>query len=281
MGELSGKTAVVTGASYGIGKEITRGLALRGAKVVLVSSNATKGEQTLAELKAAVPGAELSYLPADLSSKAEIDRLAAALSAKLDRLDVLVNNAAVIPLERKAIDGVEQALAVNAYAPYLLTRALAPLLKKSAPSRVIVMVGATLPVDFDDLQFEKNYNGWQAYQRSKHAMLLLVSALTQELEGSGITVNGAFPGVVSTDTMGNAAAGMGKLAVLTLPLLRLFMRKPSKGAESALYVASSPALEKATGQLFTIGKPLEMKVGEWKDPALVKKMTDVVNAARS
>lgn len=274
--ELVGKSAVVTGASSGIGKEIAKGLAQRGASVVLVSSNPKKGEQTLAELRSQLPNAELSYLQADLSKRSEVERLARALETKLQRLDILVNNAAVVPLERTLVDGVESALAVNAFAPYLLTRALEGLLKKSAPSRVIVMVGATIAVDFDDLNFEKKYNGWQAYQRSKHAMLLLVSALVEQLKGSGVTVNGAFPGIVSTETMGNVAAGMGWLATLTLPLLRLFMRTPAKGAQSALYVASAPELTGTTGTLFTIGKPMTMSVGDWQNPAWVKKMTDAV-----
>ncbi|MFT3836462.1 MAG: SDR family NAD(P)-dependent oxidoreductase [Myxococcaceae bacterium] len=274
--DLVGKSAVVTGASSGIGKEIAKGLALRGASVVLVSSNPKKGEQTLAELKAAVPGAELSYLQADLSRRSEVQRLAGELEARLTRLDILINNAAIVPLERTLVDGVESTLAVNAFAPYLLTRALSGLLKKSAPSRVIVMVGATIPIDFDDLQFEKNYNGWQAYQRSKHAMLLLVRALVDELKGSGVTVNGAFPGIVSTETMGNVAAGMGTVATLMLPLLRLFMRTPAKGAQSALYVASAPELAQRTGELFTIGKPMTMSVGDWKNDALIRQIVAAV-----
>jgi retinol dehydrogenase 14 len=260
---MRGKVVVITGASGGVGKEAARGLASRGATVVIVGRDAQKIAATAKEL-----GVE--FIAGDIGSIHDAKRIAREVRERFQRIDVLVHNAAAIPqTRRETVDGNEEALAVNVLAPYVLTTELADLLKQSAPSRVVFLIGASGAVAFDDLQFAKGeYNGWVAYQRSKTASLMVLTELAKRFAGTGVVVNGAFPGIVATPGMGNAIASqpsVGSRIVLTL--MRPFMRTPAKGAESTVWVASAPELERETGKLWSIQKPLatNMEPKGWND----------------
>jgi retinol dehydrogenase 14 len=260
---------VITGASGGVGKESARALASQGATVVIVGRDASRLAAVAQELG-------VQHIAGDIGSINDVKRIAAEVRARFQRLDVLVHNAAAIPEQRReTVDGNEEALAVNVLAPYLLTTELADLLKASAPSRVVFLIGANAPVVFDDLQFKTSYNGWVAYQRSKTASLLVLTELAQRFAGTGVVVNGAFPGIVATPGMGNAIAQQPSLGSrIALTLIRPFMRTPAKGAQSTIWVASAPELERETGKLWSIKKPLaaNMEPPRWNNPDDVKRL---------
>ena len=249
-GQMDGKVCLVTGATGGIGRETALELARRGATVAIVARDEARGEATLAEVKRAGNGAAPVLFRADFGSLADVRRLAEEASRTLPRLDVLVNNAGAIHMERKrTADGHEMTFAVNHLAPFLLTGLLLPKLRASGGARVVNVAseahrGATL--DFDDLMGERGYSGWKAYARSKLANLLFTYELARRLEGSGVTANALHPGVVATG-FGRNDPGWLRLAVR---LLSPFLLDVRRGAATTLHVAAAPELERVTGRYF-------------------------------
>jgi NAD(P)-dependent dehydrogenase (short-subunit alcohol dehydrogenase family) len=246
---MDGKICMVTGANSGIGLATALGLAKRGATVVLVSRSKERGEQAVAEIKAQVPGAKLDLLCADLASMGEIRQLADDFKRKYDRLHVLINNAAIIPPSRTTtIDGIETQFAVNHLAYFLLTNLLLDMLKASAPARIINVSSsyhASGVMNFDDLQSEKSYGGmgWTTYGNTKLYNVLFTYQLARRLEGTGVTVNCLHPGVIGT----NLTRGLPKPLVA---IYKLFVGKPDRGAETSIYLATSPEVERVTGKYF-------------------------------
>jgi NAD(P)-dependent dehydrogenase (short-subunit alcohol dehydrogenase family) len=247
-GDMTGRICVVTGANRGIGRATAEGLARLGAKVILVCRSKTDGESVAQEI-----GVESSVIPdvvtADLSSQASIRQAAADLQGRYPRLHVLINNAGVIPRRREVtVDGLEMQLAVNHLAYFLLTNLLLQQLKAGAPSRIInVSSGAHTHtgIDFDDLQAERSYDPKQVYSQSKLANILFTYELARRLQGAQVTANCLNPGVVATrmlaDYMG-AASEAG--------LESTFGARPEEGAETSIYLASSPEVEGVTGKYF-------------------------------
>jgi NAD(P)-dependent dehydrogenase (short-subunit alcohol dehydrogenase family) len=247
-GDMTGRICVVTGANRGIGRATAEGLARLGAKVILVCRSKTDGESVAQEI-----GVESSVPPevvtADLSSQASIRQAAADLQGRYPRLHVLINNAGVIPRRREVtVDGLEMQLAVNHLAYFLLTNLLLLQLKAGAPSRIInVSSGAHTHagIVFDDLQAERSYDPKQVYSQSKLANILFTYELARRLQGTRVTANCLNPGVVATrmlaDYMGAASeAGLGST----------FGASPEEGAETSIYLASSPEVEGVTGKYF-------------------------------
>jgi NAD(P)-dependent dehydrogenase (short-subunit alcohol dehydrogenase family) len=254
---MQGKTVLVTGANQGIGKATAIALARKGARVVIVSRNADKGGAALAEVQAASPQREGELLVADLSSQAEVRRLAAEFRARHARLDVLVNNAGVIVPERHTtVDGIEETFAVNHLAPMLLTLELMDLLKASAPARVVTVSseahrGASM--HWDDLQFRSHkYRSFKAYGQSKLANILFTYELARRLDGTGVTANALHPGVIGS---GFGQTYPGALSVL-IKIARPFLLTPEEGAATSVYLASSPEVEGMTGQYFSKCRPV-------------------------
>jgi NAD(P)-dependent dehydrogenase (short-subunit alcohol dehydrogenase family) len=244
--DMTGRICVVTGASRGIGRATAEGLARLGATVVLLVRQAEDGHKVAREIRSQ-RGSLLDVVAADLSSQQSIRLAAADLIRRYPRLHVLINNAGVIPQRREVtVDGLEMQFAVNHLAYFLLTMLLLPSLRAGAPSRVInVSSGAHVHVsmDFDDLQAERRYQPKQVYSRSKLANVLFTYELARRLQGSGVTVNCVSPGVVATgmlaDYMGVPRTGAA-----------LGGAPPAKGAETSIYLASSPELEGVTGKYF-------------------------------
>ena len=247
---------LVTGASRGIGKEIARALAARGASVVMVGRDAAGLEAAREDLMASVAGVEgavvsprLHAIAADLSMMAEVQRLAEQVQARFTRLDVLIHNAGVIPKRREMTpEGNEVALAVNYLSWFLLTHLLLDLLKQSAPARVVAQIGGRgQGLDLDDLQSERGkYDGFAAYGRARVAVLRWVGVLARRLDGSGVTVNAAYPGLVDTDATRNME---GFMRVVML-LMRPWMKRPAQGADTPVWVATAPELAGVTGKMF-------------------------------
>ena len=189
-------------------------------------------------------------MPADLSSMAEVRRLAEKFKAHFDRLDVLVNNAGIFMSERQLTgDGFEKTFALNHLAPFLLTHLLMEPLVKSAPARVVTTSSKAESfgkMHFDDLMLS-DYGGWRAYGQSKLANLLFTYELSKRLAGTGVAANAFHPGAVAT---GFGLNNDGFVATLFGTLLRPFLKTPEQGAQSGIYLASSPEVEGVTGRYY-------------------------------
>jgi NAD(P)-dependent dehydrogenase (short-subunit alcohol dehydrogenase family) len=244
---MKGKVCIVTGANTGIGKATAAGLARAGATTILACRDQSRGGAALDEIRAQVPGADAHLLLLDLASQARIRDFVGAFEEKFQRLDVLVNNAAVFPTKRAITpDGLEMQFGVNHLGPFLLTNLLLPRLLSSAPSRVVV-VSSTVHygkvLDFDDLQSERKYESMGVYGRSKLANILFVRALAKRLEGKQVTVNALHPGVIATELIRDMMLPIRFLA-------GLFLKSPEKGASVPLYLATSPEVEGMTGRYY-------------------------------
>lgn len=245
--DMTGRVCVVTGATRGIGRATAEGLARLGASVILVCRRKEDGEAAARVIGAGSSTPDL--VTADLSSQASIRRAAGDIQSRYPRLHVLINNAGVIPRRREVtVDGLEMQFAVNHLAYFLLTNLLLPQLKAGAPSRIInVSSGAHTHVgmEFDDLQAERAYDPKDVYSRSKLANVLFTYELARRLQGTRVTANSLSPGVVATgmlaDYMG-VSPGEGTAST--------FGAKPQEGAETSVYLASSPDVEGVTGKYF-------------------------------
>ena len=248
---MSDKVCLVTGGNSGIGKSVALGLAKMGATVVVVSRNKEKGQTAITDIMEKSGNKNVELLQADMSSQISIRQLADEFKARHERLHLLINNAGVYLTKRtESEDGLESTFAINHLGPFLLTSLLLDILKASSPSRIVNVTsdahkGAN--IHFDDLQGEKRFSGWQAYGQSKLAMILFTHELAKRLEGTGVTVNSAHPGVVRT----NFAKNNGGLVMLGFRFLGIFFISPESSAKRILYVATSPDLEGVTGKYFT------------------------------
>jgi len=249
-GQLSGKTCMVTGANSGIGEQVALGLAKMGAKVVIVCRDSSKGDVARKEIAGASGNNSVELMVCDLASLTSVRQLAEKFKDSHDRLHVLVNNAGLIMGKRVlTADNLETTFEVNYLSHFLLTMLLLDTLKASSPSRIVNVTSDAHfsgKMDFDDLQEEKNYGAMRSYSQSKLAQVLFTHELAKKLEGTRVTVNAVHPGVVRTrwgDEGGALAIG--------IKLARPFMISPEKGAETVLYLASSPDVEGITGKFWT------------------------------
>jgi NAD(P)-dependent dehydrogenase (short-subunit alcohol dehydrogenase family) len=242
---MEGKVCVVTGATSGIGKAAATALARLGAQVVLVGRDQGRAEAAAAEIGAIGPVPPKVEI-ADLASMEQVRALAGRL-ASLERLDVLINNAGLVLGERRVTkDGFEHVFAVNHLAPFLLTNLLLPKLAGSAPARVVTVTSdahSAAKLDLDDPSLEHGWDSWRSYANSKLANILFTRELARRLDGTGVTANCAHPGVVRT--------GFGRegkpLLRLGTTIARPFFLSPERGADTIVYLASSPDVAGETG----------------------------------
>ena len=193
---------------------------------------------------------------ADLSSRQDIRRLAQEFKRKYRRLDVLVNNVGIVRMARReSVDGIEMTFAVNHLAPFLLTDLLLDTLKASAPARIVNVSSALHhqgKTNFDDLQMRRGYNGLSAYNNSKLANVLFTYELARRLAGTGVTVNALHPGAVRTNLI---ASNGWFFKWIVQPLFDLQAISVEQGAQTSVYLASSPAVDGVTGKYFAQCKP--------------------------
>jgi NAD(P)-dependent dehydrogenase (short-subunit alcohol dehydrogenase family) len=269
---MNGKVCVVTGATSGIGKAAATALARMGGQVVLVGRDRGRTEAAVAEVGAAgtvPPKAEI----ADLASMEQVRALAGRL-ASLERIDVLINNAGLVLGERRVTkDGFEHVFAVNHLAPFLLTNLLLPKLTGSAPARVVTVssdahTGAKL--DLDDPGQEHGWNSWRSYANSKLANILFTRELARRLDGTGVTANCVHPGTVRT--------GFGRegkpLLRLGTAIARPFFLSPDRGADTIVYLASSPDVAGETGGYYVKRRRREPSAAA-RDDVTARRLWDI------
>ena len=247
---MHGKICLVTGGTNGIGKATAQALAKLGATVVIVGRNAPKTAQLVEEIRIASGNNKVDSLLADLSSQQEVRKLADEFKSKYAHLHVLLNNAGGFFMQRQlSVDGIETTFALNHLASFLLTNLLLDILKASAPARIINVSSdahASGKIEFDNLQGERNFRP-SAYDNSKLANILFTMELARRLEGTGVSVNALHPGFVATGFAKNNGKVIAALVSLFAPLVA---RSPAKGAETSIYLASSPKVEGMTGKYF-------------------------------
>jgi NAD(P)-dependent dehydrogenase (short-subunit alcohol dehydrogenase family) len=251
MSRINGKVCVVTGSNSGIGKETALALSGMGATVVMAVRDRERGEKARAEIVGETGKDAIHLMICDLSSMDSVRQFAKEFRRKYDRLHALVNNAGVFVGKREVtVDGFERTLAVNYLAPFLLTQELLPLLKSSAPSRII-NIGSGMHrsgrIDFNDLQCRK-CNAMKAYANSKLMLTTYTYELSRRLQGTGVTVNVVEPGFVATNLGNNSGSRLYSLAFL---IARPFQISAKKAAETHVYLASSPKVDGITGKCFS------------------------------
>jgi retinol dehydrogenase 14 len=251
---MNGRFCLITGANSGIGRQTAIELARLGATLVIVCRNRERGEPALREIREQSGNESVELMLADFSSQDAIRELARAYEQTHQRLHVLVNNAGVILRKRHlTVDGLEATFAINHLAYFLLTNLLLPLIRKSAPARIVNVasaVHASGMVDFDDLQSERNYGSMRAYGQSKLGNVLFTYELARRLEGSGVTANCLHPGVIATGIARDFPAAI-------RGPVRVFSRSVGKGAETSIHLAASPEVEGVSGKYFVDKKQVE------------------------
>ena len=243
MADSKGRTALITGATDGVGRVVARALAQQGWRVLVHGRDRPRGEALAREIEQA--GGSATFLAADLASLAEVRRLADAVKQQTGRLDLLINNAGIgsvgsVPGRQTSADGHELRFAVNYLAGFLLTHLLLPLLKASAPARIVNVASAgQQAIDFSDVMLTRGYSGGGAYRQSKLAQILFTIDLAQELEGSGVIANALHPSTYMNTTMVRQSG--------TTPISTV-----EDGAAAILQLAVSPAIDGKSGLYFNV-----------------------------
>jgi retinol dehydrogenase 12 len=271
---MKGKRVVLTGASRGIGRETALALGKMGADVSLIVRDAERGKAVAGEVTALGGGGDVEVFIADLSSMADVRRVAAEVLAKHDRIDVLINNAGALLMDRQVTkDGYEATFATNHLGYFLLTKLLLDAAKKAPAGRIVNVASEAHhrgSMKFDDLMGEKKYAGWFAYSASKLANILFTAELARKLEGTKVTTSSLHPGVIASGFARNNEGVVGFLAKLASP----FLMSPLDGARTTIFLATDPTAAGTSGLYFAKCKP-KTPSREARDPAVAKRLWDV------
>ncbi|XP_017107897.2 retinol dehydrogenase 12-like [Drosophila bipectinata] len=254
----TGKVFIITGANTGIGKETALEIAKRGGTVYLACRNMNRCEKARQEIILESNNQNVFARELDLSSLESIRKFAAGFKREQKQLNVLINNAGVMHIEKTLTkDGFELQLGVNHMGHFLLTHLLLDVLKKTAPSRIVnvsSLAHTQGSINVNDLNSEKSYSRINAYSQSKLANVLFTRELSKRLEGTGVTVNSLHPGVVNTELQ----RYWGFLRLLTRPIFWTLEKTAKNGAQTTLYAALDPDLEKISGWYFSDCKPKDV-----------------------
>lgn len=245
-------TALVTGATSGIGRAVAESLAAAGVTVAIVARDPERGEQTRAAMVDSAADSDVELFVGDLSDLASVRRLAHAVAEAHPTLDVLLNCAAVYTADRSVTDaGIETMFATNVLGPFLLTNLLLDRLRAAESARVLVLSApSTVRLDFDDLQAERRFRSLTAFGATKAADLLFTFELARRLEGTGVVANAVHPGLVRTSLMRQAPAPL-RWAT------RLVSRSPHRAAAAITPLALSPEYASQTGRFFKDGTEID------------------------
>jgi len=272
--DMGGKVCLVTGASRGIGFYVARGLASMGAFVVLASHHQGRGETARQKINAFTGKNSTDFMLVDLSSQADIRKFTHTFKNKYDHLDVLVNNAGGFYLRRQeSVDGIEMTFALNHLNYFMTTLLLMEPLLSAGSARIVNVASGSHRGErmrFDDLQFENVYNPMAAYGQSKLANLLFTYELSRRLESTDATVNALHPGFVNTEL-----SKRNFLARIVMEVVHfIFAKSPEEGAETPIYLASSPEVKGVTGKYFIDKKPVRSSQASY-DLDAAKKLWDI------
>ena len=253
---MDGRTVLITGGTSGIGRATAAGLTAMGARVAITGRDHARTVETARAIGASAGVRQVEVFVADLSSQAEVRRLAADVLERLPDIDVLVNNVGGYwDTRHVTVDGLERTFALNHLAPFLLTNLLFERLRQGPRGRVVTVASrahTTGRIDFDDLQGERAYSASRAYSQSKLANILFTHELSGRLRGTGVTANSLHPGFVRTSF---GAEDPGAIQRFIVPFIRPFMRSPEHGAATSIHLASAPGVAEATGQYFADSRP--------------------------
>ena len=265
------KTALVTGANSGIGLETARELARRGYRVVMLCRNAERAAGAKADIDASVPGATTEIVLADLSEQASVRTAAAEILGRLERLDLLVNNAGLtLRKYQRSSEGHDLMLATNHLGPFLLTNLLLPLLEASAPARIVNVASDAHRwgrLHFEDIEATRGYGfmSFPRYGETKLMNILFTRSLAKRLAGTGVTVNALHPGAVATN--------IGAPPKLIGGITKIILKTPAQGARTSVYLATSPEVEGVTGSYYAKNKNHDKKLAKRaKDDALAEQL---------
>ena len=276
---IKGKTCLVTGSNSGIGKHTALELAKMGAKIVMGCRNKKRGQEALNDIITKSGNNSVELMILDLSSLKSIRQFKKDFENKYKRLDVLINNAGVHNLSRmETIDGFEINFQINYLGPFLLTNLLLDIIKESSPSRIINVSSRYLKygtINFDDLQ-SKNYivtvrNGSLAYCQSKLALALFTFELAERLKNTHVSVNCLCPGYVRKDNSKNVNKKQSPFYIKIAKKLFIRYKNPDEGAETSIYLASSPEVEGITGKFFE-NKKISPKYLKYYDKDITKRL---------
>lgn len=263
---MKGKVVLITGATNGIGLEAARAIAKKGARVVIVGRNPQKTQEVASQLTRE-SGAEVSAILGDLSLMRDVRKVAAEFREKFDRLDVLLNNAgAVFNTHQRTDEGNEMTFALNHLNYFLLTHLLLDMLKANAPSRIVNVSSDAHRVgklDLDNLQSEKGFSAFGAYGRSKLENVMFTYELARRLEGTGVTVNALHPGFVRTGFGHNMSGIFSNIARLA----QVFAISTEQGAQTSIYLATSPEVEGVSGKYFAKSKAVKSSDASYDEAA--------------
>jgi retinol dehydrogenase-14 len=273
-GDMGGKSVLITGGTSGIGKAAAVALAAMDADVVIVGRNRERGEAAVGEIRARSHNESVELMLADLSVQDEVRGLAEEFQGRHDRLDVLVNNAGLVQSKRtETLDGIETTLAINHLAPFLLTNLLLGRLEQSVPSRVITVSSEAQrwgKMDFEDLQSRRKYRGFPVYGMTKLANIMFTYELAERLVGTGVSANCLHPGSVGTNFGQNNRGPM----ALFFRTFKPFMRSAEQGADTLIWLASSPEVDGVSGKYFSDRKEIEAKKVAY-DPAARRRLWEI------
>jgi NAD(P)-dependent dehydrogenase (short-subunit alcohol dehydrogenase family) len=271
---VEAKRIVITGATSGLGREAALQLAALGCHLSIVGRNRERTEQTAAQIMRATGNESVDVLIADLSSQADVRRVANELLASSDRLDVLLNNAGAVFGFRRAtsVDGIEMTFALNHLAYFTLTVLLMPRLRAGVPTRIVNVTGdaykdAKGHFDFDDYDAARRYRPILQYGRSKLANILFTRELARRLEGSGISANAVGP---ARTTATRFAHNVHPLAAVAMHVASPFLLSVDKGAAPIVHLCASPDLDGVNGTYWS----------GWKQPHLTAAATSAADAER-
>jgi NAD(P)-dependent dehydrogenase (short-subunit alcohol dehydrogenase family) len=270
---MQSQVCVVTGATSGIGKAAAAALARQGAEIIVVGRDPGRAEATAAAIQAdGAPPPKVEI--ADLARLDQVRALAGRLNQTLDRIDVLINNAGLVLNERQVTpDGYEHVFAVNHLAPFLLTNLLRPKLTASAPARVITVSSdahTAARLDLDDPNLEHGWSSWRSYSNSKLANILFTRELARRLDGTGVTANCLHPGVVRTG-FGRDARPLMRVGIT---IAKPFMLSPERGADTIVYLASSPDVAAKTGGYY-VKRQLREPSAAARDDGLARRLWEI------
>jgi len=248
---MQGKTVLVTGSSRGIGLYTAKGLAEMGAHVIVTSHNEDHCQNAVERIRASAGKEAAGYYVVDLSLQEEIRGLAERVKRDYDRLDVLVNNVGAWDASyEESADGIERTFALNHLSYFLLTGLLLDLLQASEPSRIVNVASdahhGVNRIHFEDIGLEENYRPFKAYAQSKLANIMFTYELAKRLEGTGLTANALHPGTVASKLYRD----FGLLEPLILLWIRLTGKTSKEGAQTPIYLASSPEVADVNGEYF-------------------------------